>query len=77
MTATVTLIDGRTVPNDSQDWLHECFNRHSHVEAVLRMRGADNKARRQQYIEQVDAREGAEAGRRLRERIKWAWGGCT
>lgn len=70
----VTLIDGRQVPSDSKEWLHECFNRHGHVEAVLRMRGSDNKARRQQYVEQVEAHEGAEAGRRLREAIQKAWG---
>lgn len=72
--ADVTLIDDRKVPSDSLEWKHECFNRHSQVEAVLRMRGADNKARRQQYIEQVEAREGAEAARRLREAIQRAWG---
>ena len=74
MTATVTLINGRQVLSDSAEWRLECFNRHAHVEAVLRMRGADNKARRQQYIEQVEFLEGAEAGRRLREQVQKAWG---
>jgi hypothetical protein len=74
MISTVTLIDDSEVDSASEAWKIECFNRHGHVEAVLRMRGADNKSRRAQYIEQVDAREGAEAGRRLREAVKKAWG---
>ena len=70
---TVTLIDGRTVPSDSLEWLAETRTRHNHVQMLLAMRGPDGRAKRQQYLEQIDHREGVEAGRRLREQLKAAW----
>jgi hypothetical protein len=70
---TVTLIDGRTVPSDSAEWRDETLARWRHVQAVMAMRGKANQPARQQYIEQVDFLEGAEAGRRLREQVKAAW----
>lgn len=70
---TATLIDGRTVPSDSPEWKAETFARWQHVQAVMALRGKSNQPARQQYIEQVEFLEGAEAGRRLREQVRAAW----
>lgn len=70
---TVTLIDGSQMPSDSSAWRDECFARWKHVQAVMAMRGKANQPARQQYIEQVDFLEGAEAGKRLREAVRRAW----
>lgn len=71
--STVTLIDGRQVPSDSLEWLAETRGRFNHVQMLLAMRGPEGRAKRQQYLEQIDHREGAEAGRRLREQLRAAW----
>lgn len=69
----VTLIDGREVPSDSLEWLNECRARHNHLQMILAMRGKARQGERTAYIEAVTAREGEEAGRRLREQVKKAW----
>lgn len=70
---TITLIDGRAVPSDSPEWLAETRLRFNHVQIVLAMRGKARQGERAAYIEAVAAREGEEAGRRLREQVKAAW----
>lgn len=70
---TVTLIDGREVPSDSLEWLAETRQRFNHVQMLLTMRGLEGRAKRQQYLEQIDHREGAEAGRRLRAQLQACW----
>jgi hypothetical protein len=70
---TVTLSDGREVESDSPEWRAECLHRHRQVQEILSMRGNSNRGKRAAFIEQVDFLEGAEAGRRLRERVRAEW----
>lgn len=70
---TITLIDSRTVDSASPEWRAECLARHEHVQKLLAMRGADGRAKRNAYIEQVAFLEGAEAAKRLRDRLAAEW----
>lgn len=69
----VTLCDGRQVPSDSALWRDECKRRHDQAQEVIAMRGVANRGKRNAYIERVRNTEGAEAGRRLTERVKADW----
>lgn len=70
---TVTLINGREVPSDSTEWRNECLGRDHHAQAILRMVGRQYRAAREAYCANVGVREGAEAERRLRERVRAVW----
>jgi len=41
--------------------------------ALLEMRGEGGKGKRAQYLAQIEAREGTEAARRVREAVEKAW----
>lgn len=71
--AIVILIDGREVDSASPEWRAECLRRSEHVQALLAMRGPDGRGKRNAYVEQVAFLEGAEAAKRLRERVKAEW----
>jgi len=70
---TVKLIDGREVPSDSKEWRSECLARDKHVQAILRMVGRQYRGAREAYCANVGMREGAEAERRLRGRVRAVW----
>lgn len=69
VTKTVALIDGRIVPTDSIEWMHECARRHAHV---VTMRSLSLQQRRD-YIADVGRSEGSESARRLAEAYAMDW----
>lgn len=58
----VTLIDGRQVPSDSEDWRHECEAR-----AIAAL---PTTAQRRAWLEDLQFKRGREAADRLRETMK-------
>ena len=56
---TVTLIDGRQVPSDSEAWRHECEAR-----SVAHM---PSTQQRHEDVDAVTRKRGAEAGKALKE----------
>lgn len=61
----VTLVDGRQVPYDSEEWRRECEARE-----VCRM---PTKERRRRYIQRVGEVRGAEARKILEDDVRRVW----
>jgi len=69
----VTLLSGIITDTWDDAWKLECLHRNEHVQAILRMVGKQYRGAREAYCADVGIREGAEAERRLRERVKVVW----
>lgn len=65
MTELRTLIDGRQVPSDSEEWRHE-----TEARAVV---GRPSLADRRMYLDEVERRRGKAAADRLRATMKQLW----
>lgn len=61
----VTLLDGREVPADSEEWRHECEAR-----AISDLRTLDE---RRAWLEALERRRGKPAADRLRATMKALW----
>lgn len=61
----VTLIDGRQVESDSEDWRHECEARYV---AAMPMR-----QQRLDYVAAIERRRGAAEAERLRMTVRMIW----
>lgn len=70
----VALATGEVVSTSSLAWLQECKARHDHVQTLLSMRGVYMRHARQRYLADVEASEGAEFARRLKQALLQAWG---
>lgn len=62
---TVTLIDGRQVPSDSEEWRHETEARWVTNRPTL--------MERRLYLDEVQARRGQEEADRLRKTMSRIW----
>lgn len=62
---TVTLIDGREVDSESEEWRHECEARYIALRPTL--------VERRQYLEAVERKRGFEAANELRATMKLLW----
>ena len=67
--STVTLIDGRAVDTSSEEWRLECLARDRHIANLRRLK----LEQRRRYLQNVDEREGDEAGQRLRRAFRRDW----
>lgn len=63
--STVTLIDGTTVPADSEAWRHECEARH-----VAHLPGTENRHAYISYVQRRRSQAAADALRELATRIR-------
>lgn len=61
----VTLIDGRQVESDSEDWRHECEARYV---AAMPMR-----QQRLDYVAAIESRRGTAEAERLRSTVRAVW----
>ena len=66
---TVTLIDGTPVDSASEEWRLECLARDRHIANLRRLK----LEQRRLYLDNVDEREGDEAGKRLRRAFLREW----
>lgn len=62
--STATLIDGRQVPSDSEEWRAECFERFFDAKRIVAL---ETDQERRYQIAQVRVTRGDEAALRLRK----------
>ena len=60
-----TLIDGRQVPDDSDEWRHECEAR-----AISKL---PSTAMRRAWLEDIEQKRGKASADRLRETLRQLW----
>lgn len=66
---SVTLIDGSEVDSASEAWRLECLARHRHCCNLGRL----NRMQRNDYIDNLQRKEGNEAARRVRAEFVRQW----
>lgn len=66
---SVTLINGTEVDSASPEWRAECLARQRHCDNLARL----NRQQRNDYIDNVQRKEGAESARRVRAEFVRQW----
>ena len=68
----ITLVDGREVLSDAEEWRAECAQRDRHVKTLMSL--PDRQARAN-YLSNVSLNEGNEAAERVKARFLVEWQG--